>query len=90
MSFLSRFQWTRWEIKVVQIVWVVLIQIIIALVRWSLEKGEHFPVEFVETMIDHLEIKSETVQVDSIEGHKQVGKYGIPAIENGNQILILG
>ena len=68
----------------------VLIQIIIALERWSFQQGEYVPVEFVETMIDHLEIKSETVQVDSIEGHKQVGKYGIPAIENGNQILILG
>ena len=43
-----------------------------------MNKEEYVSVTFVETMIDHLDLKSKIIEVETEEGREQVNKFGIP------------
>ena len=43
-----------------------------------MNKEEYVSVTFVETMIDHLDLKSKIIEVETEEGREQVKKFGIP------------
>ena len=53
--------------------------------RFGFAQGEFLQMNFVEAMIDHLDIESKIIIAESDQGRSQVAKYGVaPPIGNKN------
>ena len=46
--------------------------------RWNNSRKSFVKIKFAECMIDHLNIPSRTIEVESDIGKSQVSKFGIP------------
>ena len=56
---------------------------IVIISRFGFSQGEFVQMQFVEAMIDHLDIESKIIIAESDEGRRQVAKYGVaPPIGN--------
>ena len=54
--------------------------------RWDFDNAEFRPIHFEEVMIDHLEIESTTILIESRSGKMQIAEYGIPEPPNGKNM----
>ena len=58
---------------------------IIIIDRFAFARGEFLQMNFVEAMIDHLDIESKIIIAESDKGRSQVAKYGVaPPIGSKN------